>query len=62
MASINDWIHNMRRKIGLAILLLLMCAVDFSFCFAQDLEIFLKNIKDASPEIRVKAIQKLCAG
>ena len=52
----------MRNKIFLGIVLLLMCAVGFSFCCADDVDTFLKQMKDPSPDVRVKAIEDLCAG
>jgi hypothetical protein len=52
----------MTKIAGRLVILLLTCAVGLSAAVADDVEIFLKNIKDPSPDVRVKAIDELCAG
>ncbi len=52
----------MTRIAGRLVILLLTCVFGLSVAVADDVETFLKNIKDPSPDVRVKAIEELCAG
>ena len=52
----------MRKVAGLWAVLVLASVVGLSMAVADDIDIFLKQIKDPSPDVRVKAIEDLCAG
>lgn len=52
----------MTKIAGHLIILLLTCAFGLSIAVADDVSVFLKNIKDPSADVRVKAIEDLCAG
>ena len=46
----------------LSVILLVTCAVGLSIAVADDIDVFLKKIKDPSADVRIKAIEDLCAG
>jgi hypothetical protein len=52
----------MTKIAGHLIILLLTGAFGLSIVAADDVDTFLKQIKDPSPDVRVKAIEELCAG
>ena len=52
----------MTKIAGRLIILVITYAFGLSMAVADDVETFIKNIKDPSPDVRVKAIEELCAG
>jgi hypothetical protein len=52
----------MRKMASLWAALMFTLAVSVSIAVADDVDTFLKQIKDPSPDVRVKAIEELCAG
>jgi hypothetical protein len=53
---------NMRKIAGLWAALMFTLAVSLSIAVADQIDTFLEQIKDSSADVRVKAIEELCAG